>query len=72
VSHSTKAFTVSSRTREGLKNKKDDIYQYVVRKPLNKKSKKSRTMGKVAHMCNPNYSGGRDQEDCGSRSAGQS
>jgi hypothetical protein len=23
----------------------------------------------VAHPCNPSYSGGRDQEDCGSRSA---
>jgi hypothetical protein len=21
----------------------------------------------VAHACNPNYSGGRDQEDCGSK-----
>jgi hypothetical protein len=21
----------------------------------------------VAHMCNPTYSGGRDQEDCGSK-----
>jgi hypothetical protein len=21
----------------------------------------------VAHTCNPNYSGGRDQEDCSSR-----
>jgi hypothetical protein len=23
----------------------------------------------VAHACNPNYSGGRDQEDCGSKPA---
>jgi hypothetical protein len=23
----------------------------------------------VAHTCNPSYSGGRDQEDCGSKSA---
>jgi hypothetical protein len=24
----------------------------------------------VAHTCNPTYSGGRDQEDCGSKPAG--
>jgi hypothetical protein len=23
----------------------------------------------VSHICNPSYSGGRDQEDCGSKSA---
>jgi hypothetical protein len=23
----------------------------------------------MAHACNPNYSGGRDQEDCGSKPA---
>jgi hypothetical protein len=23
----------------------------------------------VAHICNPSYSGGRDQEDCGSKPA---
>jgi hypothetical protein len=23
----------------------------------------------VAHTCNPNYSGGRDQDDCSSKSA---
>jgi hypothetical protein len=25
----------------------------------------------VVHICNPSYSGGRDQEDCGSNPAGQ-
>jgi hypothetical protein len=25
----------------------------------------------VAHTCNPNYSGGRDQEDCGLKPPGQ-
>jgi hypothetical protein len=33
------------------------------------KNKKANCQALVAHACNPSYSGGRDQEDCGSRSA---
>jgi hypothetical protein len=27
------------------------------------------SQGPVAHTCNPSYSGGRDEEDCGSKPA---
>jgi hypothetical protein len=29
--------------------------------------KQEKQPGPVAHTCNPSYSGGRDQEDCGSK-----
>jgi hypothetical protein len=34
---------------------------------LSKKKKWSQVL--VAHACNPSYSGGKDQEDCGSKPA---
>jgi hypothetical protein len=30
-------------------------------------SKKNKSQALVAHSCNPSYSGGRNQEDCGSK-----
>jgi hypothetical protein len=35
-----------------------------------KKKKNSRCWALVVHTCNPSYSGGRDQEDCGLKPAG--
>jgi hypothetical protein len=34
-----------------------------------KRGRKSQARGLVTHSCNPSYSGGRDQEDCGSKPA---
>jgi hypothetical protein len=31
--------------------------------------KKQKEPASVAHVCNPSYSGGRDQEDCGLKTA---
>jgi hypothetical protein len=33
------------------------------------RKKESQSQAPVAHTCNPNYSGGRDQEDNGSKPA---
>jgi hypothetical protein len=42
----------------------------IFRLPLQKKKRKERTSrALIAHACNPSYSGGRDQEDCGSKPA---
>jgi hypothetical protein len=38
-------------------------------KPILLYSKKERSQVPVGHACNPSYSGGRDQEDCGSKPA---
>jgi hypothetical protein len=36
-------------------------------RPASKKKKKERCQAVVAHFCNPSYSGGRDQENGGSK-----
>jgi hypothetical protein len=37
------------------------------KKKKKKKEKRKRGQALVAHACYPSYSGGRDQEDCGSK-----
>jgi hypothetical protein len=49
--------------------KEEKTSRVVSWKPSTKKCFKA---GMVAHTCNPSYSGDRDQEDCASRTAGQS
>jgi hypothetical protein len=46
------------------------MYAHVNKRIIKKKKERKRAgMGTlVAHTCNPSYSGGRDQEDCGSKS----
>jgi hypothetical protein len=50
-----------SLMKERKKDKRENLYMAPFKNSLGR--------ALVAHACNPSYSGGRDQEDCGSKPA---